>query len=551
VFYKLSELESASQKICTAGPLAPDVRDMVGDPEVMMVTPVDCVRASIVRTRVALVVSLSTVLLITGSAAVQGQRQPSVTHLVIVVDGLRPDYVTPEVMPRLYSLGQRGIVFTAHHSVFPTVTRVNASSFVTGSYPETHGLLGNTIYIPSVNATRGLDTGVRENLESVRRAEGQLLTAQNLGDILQREGKKLMAVSSGSTGSSFLLNHTVAGGAIIQTDYALPAELSARVTERLGPVPSHAIPNDGQNQRAIDAYLKIGLDELRPDVTFMWINDPDETAHAEGIGTAVTRKSLSLVDSGIGRIEDTLRARGLLDRTNIIVTSDHGFSTHTGGLDLEGLVEPFVKSMPDGSKDIVVAEGAIHLRATDAARVAAIVAELQRRPEVGAIFTRSASPGSAEGVVPGTLSFDLARWNHARSGDILVSANWTGETNDDGFAGKTTQGGVAGHGSSSPYDVHNTLIAFGPDFREHATSDVPTGNVDIAPTLLSLLNIRAPATMTGRVIEEGFRSGGATASKVDRTTQTVSNSDGSYRLTARLSVVDGHRYLDFTETTRK
>src|ERR1051326_5221885 len=79
------------------------------------------------------------------------------THLVIVVDGLRPDYVTEHLMPRVYRLGRRGIVFTAHHSVFPTVTRVNASSFVTGAYPATHGLLGNTIYIPSVAAAKTLD----------------------------------------------------------------------------------------------------------------------------------------------------------------------------------------------------------------------------------------------------------------------------------------------------------------------------------------------------------------------------------------------------------
>jgi len=106
------------------------------------------------------------------------QAPASHTHLVIVVDGLRPDNVTPEVMPRLSRLGRRGIVFGAHHSVFPTVTRVNASSFVTGTYPETHGLLGNTIFIPSVDAARGLDTGDRENLERVARAEGRLLTGR-------------------------------------------------------------------------------------------------------------------------------------------------------------------------------------------------------------------------------------------------------------------------------------------------------------------------------------------------------------------------------------
>src|SRR5882672_7407671 len=102
-----------------------------------------------------------------GSGAPRAQRQPSHTNLVIVVDGLRPDYVTADVMPRLFKLGQRGIVFNAHHSVFPTVTRVNASSLVTGVYPETHGLMGNNIYVPSVNATRDLDTGERENLEAV------------------------------------------------------------------------------------------------------------------------------------------------------------------------------------------------------------------------------------------------------------------------------------------------------------------------------------------------------------------------------------------------
>src|SRR5262249_52804748 len=104
------------------------------------------------------------------------QAPASRTHLVIVVDGLRPDYVTVDVMPRFYRSGQRGTACRAHHSVFPTVTRVNASSFVTGTYPESHGLLGNTIYIPSVDPAGVLDTGERENLERVARAEGRLLT---------------------------------------------------------------------------------------------------------------------------------------------------------------------------------------------------------------------------------------------------------------------------------------------------------------------------------------------------------------------------------------
>jgi arylsulfatase A-like enzyme len=507
-----------------------------------------------IRRSTAWLVVVTTATLCAAARTLPGaQSQPTRTHVVIVVDGLRPDYVTTDVMPRLSGLGQRGIVFNAHHSVFPTVTRVNASSFVTGAYPETHGLLGNTIYIPKVNETRGLDTGDRETLEAVQKAEGTLLTAPTLGDILSNAGKRLLVGSSGSSGSALLLNYTGGGGVIVHTDFTRPQDLAPRVAAALGPVPAKAMPNDAQNQYAIDAYLKFGLDVFHPAVTFVWLNDPDGTAHARGIGSAVTRESLRMADAGIGRIEDTLRAKGLLDDTNIIVTSDHGFSTHTGTLKLPELVAPFAQKLADGSNDIAVAEGAIYLRrGRDDARVKAIVAALQRRPEVGAIFTRPAKNGDARGVAPGTLSFDAARWNHARAGDILISPNWTDAANEFGYRGSTTSGGVAGHGASSPYDIHNTLIAAGPDFRQRATSDVPTANVDIAPTLLHLLGLPAPPTMSGRVIREGLRNGPLPSSiRVERTNETVRTSDRAYELTARFSVAAGYRYLDSTLVTRQ
>ena len=489
-----------------------------------------------------------------GVSGSRAQQPTPLTNLVIVVDGLRPDYVTPGLTPRLVRLGQRGIVFSAHHSAFPTVTRLNAASFVTGAYPETHGLLGNTVYVPSANATRGLDTGERDNLELIQRADGRLLTAPSLGEILQQSGRTFVAIGSGTSGAAFVLNPSAGNGATIHSEFTRPPELAARVLEKLGPAPMRAIPNTAQHRHAVEAYLRIALEELRPAITWLWLSDPDTTAHARGIGAAPMREALAFVDAEIGRIEDTLRAKGLLDRTNVIVTSDHGFSTHTGELTLSTLIAPFVRLMNDGSPDIVVAEGAIHVRRPDPARVAAIVTALQHRPEVGAIFTRPRPGGGPEGVVPGTLSFDVARWNHpTRGGDILVSANWISDKNDAGFAGKTTAGGVvAGHGTSSPYDIHNVLIAAGPDFREHTTSGVPTANVDLAPTLLRLLRLQIPATMTGRVIEEGLRSGPLPSSvRIDRATETVKTSDGTYELTAHLSTAAGHRYLDFTDVKRQ
>ena len=75
--------------------------------------------------------------------------------------------------------------------------------------------MGNAIYIPKANPARALDTGGRASLEAAERADGPLLTAPTLGDILQGSGKKVIAVSSGSTGSAFLLNHTTAGGGTV------------------------------------------------------------------------------------------------------------------------------------------------------------------------------------------------------------------------------------------------------------------------------------------------------------------------------------------------
>ena len=80
---------------------------------------------------------------------------------------------------------------------------------------------------------------------------------------------------------------------------------------------------------------------------------------------------------------------------------------------------------------------------------------------------------------------------------------------------------------------------------------MPTGNVDLAPTLLQLLGLKVPSSMTGRVIEEALRNGPAIASvKVERVTETVKSPDGSYTLTAHLSKAAGKTYLDFTDVKR-
>ena len=479
-------------------------------------------------------------------------RDASHRHLLIVLDGLRPDYVTPDLMPNLYALGQGGVVMTRHHAVYPTVTRVNASSISTGAYPSMHGLMGNSVFFPQVDRDRFLSTGDRANLLKVSEAVGgELLTAPTLGETLRAAGERVLVVSSGSSGSAFLLNHTAAGGGIIHYDFGVPGAIRQQALQLLGEVPAAATPNDARNRWVVDAFFQVGLPEVDPAVTLMWLSDPDTTAHRHGVGHPTTVEALGRVDAEIKRIQDGLAAVGLLDVTNIWITSDHGFSDHTSGFDVAPLLEPFAGTLDDGSPRIVAGGGAIYVRDGDRTAIAEIVAALQRSEGAGAMFTRRDDSSVTAGWVPGTLSFDLAHWDHERSADILVSTDWTDALNEYGYQGTTAQRGVAGHGSSSPFDIHATLVAAGPDLREGAVIDVPSGNADVAPTFLYLLGIEAPSSMQGRVLLEALKAGpDPTNIDIEGAEITVENAEGSYVLTAVVSVVDGRRYLDYTTVER-
>ena len=483
-----------------------------------------------------------------GPSAAQPEQEPpdraQQRHLLIVLDGLRPDHVTPELMPNLQALGERGVVFADHHAVYPTVTRVNAASISTGAYPEAHGLMGNAVFFPAVDPARFLSTSARDNLLRIEEAEGgRLLTAPTLGERLQGAGLRMLVASAGSSGSSYLLNHRVAGGGIIHYEYALPEALGEAVEERLGPPPPAAMPNRDRNRYIVDAFLDVALERVDPAVTVLWLSDPDTTAHANGIGHPTSVAALRAVDAEIGRIQDRLRAAEQLHAFNIWVTSDHGFSTHTGAVDLEALLAPFAGELPDGSPRIVAGSGAIHVRDGDAGAVAGIVEALQGSDRVGAIFTRDAR-------VPGTLAFDAARWDHRRAADILYSPAWTDAENEYGYRGTSASGGTAGHGSASPWDIHNTLIAAGPALQSGIEVTLPTSNVDFAPTFLYLLGLSAAPTMVGRPLTEAFRDGPELAAEPRSAEIAGDTPDGRYRAVARSTVVFGRRYLDSATAER-
>src|SRR3979490_1115670 len=74
--------------------------------------------------------------------------------LLMVWDGLRPDYVSAERTPNLWRLAQQGVWFERSHAVYPTFTRANSPAISTGCRPGRAGVPGNTLLVPSSDSER-------------------------------------------------------------------------------------------------------------------------------------------------------------------------------------------------------------------------------------------------------------------------------------------------------------------------------------------------------------------------------------------------------------
>src|SRR4051812_16645259 len=84
-------------------------------------------------------------------------------HVVLIVwDGMRPDFVSAQYTPQLYDLAQHGTFFKNHHPVYISSTEVNGTALATGVYPNKSGIMANSEYRPEIgwaspNATEGIE----------------------------------------------------------------------------------------------------------------------------------------------------------------------------------------------------------------------------------------------------------------------------------------------------------------------------------------------------------------------------------------------------------
>jgi arylsulfatase A-like enzyme len=518
------------------------------------------------------------------AAAIAGTSLPAsagraTLNIVLVLDGLRPDAITPAETPNLWRLRQEGVAFTNSHSVFPTVTRVNATAIGTGTLPGRNGVVGNSQYVRAVDPSHAF---VNDDHKKLLRLDevtgGGMVLVKTLGEILRERGKRLAAVSSGSTGSALLTNARAPQGAgVLINGYwepgvrvAFPDAVNDAVRQRFGAAPAKPETAEAQDaavtwtQTVLRDYV---LPQLKPDVVINWLTEPDHMLHVNGAGSPQARASIRNDDTEIGLLLKQLEATGIAATTNIIVVSDHGFGHSAFGVNVTAeLIKAGLKAGPD-SDDVVLASSGqtqlIHVKDRDRARIHRIADFLKAQEWTGVLFTAGA-PGAGgetpiEGIEPGTFSTQLVHLDHVERGpDIVLTFPWSSAKNAFGVPGTDytdtrgatgpLKGNAGNHGSMSPWTVHNTFLAWGVDFKRGVTVHTPVSNVDVTPTLIALMGLDRDANLPpfdGRAITEAFVDGPDEEQVATRTmTYFTATPDGAFRAAIQVSEVGAERYLD-------
>jgi len=140
--------------------------------------------------------------------------------------------------------------------------------------------------------------------------------------------------------------------------------------------------------------------------------------------------------------------------------------------------------------------------------VAKLTRYFQGRQEFGAVFVDNRYTH-----INGTLPLSLIHVQNAqgRNPDIIACSNYDENALISEMRGiEFNAGGLnpnrGTHGNFSPIDVHNTLIASGPDFKAHFIDPLPSGNIDVAPTIAYLLHLDLTNT-DGRPLLEALKNG--------------------------------------------
>jgi len=443
-------------------------------------------------------------------------------HVVLVVwDGMRPDFVTEKYAPTLDKIAHDGVRFRNHHAIYPTATDVNGAALATGCYPNRNGLAANLEFRPAINSRQPIDMG---DPDSIKRGDeisgGKYLAVPTFVELLRAAGKKIALVGAKSVAMLFERGNdwTVVRikGKPLTIFAAAPLDVTAReeMIKLLGAILDDPRATAAQrNNFATRALTEFFWRDGVPDFSLLWLSEPDLSEHNYAPGSPEAFAAIKAVDDDLAMVLTALEKKKVRDSTDIFVVSDHGFSTIRRSIDVIALLNKAgfhaAKEFSETPKpgDILVCGNGgtvlLYVRDHDRAVTQRLVDWLQHGDFAGVIFTRD--------KLDGTFPLNAARIDTSNAADIVVSFRCDAQTqNQFGVAGMidadwNRKAGEGTHATLSPKDTHNLLVAAGPFFDVGREDNYPTSNFDLFPTILEALDVPLPSILDGRSLHEVMR----------------------------------------------
>jgi predicted AlkP superfamily pyrophosphatase or phosphodiesterase len=484
---------------------------------------------------------------------------PGERHVVVLVwDGMRPDFIDEHNTPALWKLAHDGVRFLHHHSVYVTATNVNGAAIATGVYPNRNSLLANREFRPSIDPLRPFDNAQPDIIEKADKVTGgKYIAAPTIAEIVRAAGRRTAVV--GTKAVAFLHDRHADWTSAAAKDFVkfaaapMPAPLREETLRLLGPFAIESSKTDeARNSYATHALTDIMWRDGVPAFSLLWLSEPDMIQHDTSPGSEASLAAVRVSDRNLGLVLDALAKKDARKNTDIFVVSDHGFSTIERAIDFPAELRKAgfdatkaFKETPKRGQVMVVGNGGsilFYVIDHDHDVAARLVEWLQRSDFAGVIFARD--------KFDGTFSLETVRANTTEAPDVMVSLRWNSKPNRFGIPGQITAdnarpAGEGTHATLSEFDVHNTLIAAGPDFREHFTTSLPSGNVDIAPTVLHLLGLEPPQKFDGRILIEGMEEKAERIEALNKTIQAGRKfPSGEWQQHLRVSLVGETVYID-------
>ncbi len=368
--------------------------------------------------------------------------------LLISLDGVRPDYLQRGITPHLSRLAQEGVQAQWMNPSYPSLTFPNHYTLVTGLRPDHHGIVNNTMW------DEKLGDFALSNRDAV--GDARWWSGQPIWVSAEKAGVR--------TATMFWPGSEAAVQGVRPWQWR-PFD--------------HQLPID-QRVDQIVAWLTLPAEE-RPRLVTLYFEHVDTAGHDGGPGSPQVAEALRQVDAGIGRLMAGLEARGLSNKINVVVVSDHGMAATSPQRSI--IVEDLIS--PEDAR--VVTTGQVVGFAPQPGREAVAEQKLLGRHGHAECWRKREMP---------------ARWHygtHPRIPAIVCQADegWLlvkRATYEKGIAKGWQGGGSHGYDPALP-SMRAIFIAHGPAFREGKT--VPGfDNVDVYPLLARLMGI-APADNDG------------------------------------------------------